>query len=338
MSAPSMSMDSAAAYLHIPHATSIRTNDPYDARIQTQRLLRCAHRMTVLDRDQPFLAQVQHRSLRGLGLMSSTYGPRVTIGCSPPIGLVTVNFVFGGQMLIEDAGRTTVANDNHGAVFCFHDEVNMRWTPGLRQLMLTIEKPLIERHLQNLLHEPVDEPLRLHTDVDLTGPGQGIVGAVLTLHRALTQCGKAGPPPVLAAEIEHSILNALLLGHRHNYTEAIFSPQALPSPRVVRRVIELIDSAPEKSFTAADLARFAGVSERSLHAAFRRQVGSSPMAYVRRRRLEQAHDELLRLDPASGTTVTEVALRHGFAHTGRFAAAYRKQFGELPSTTLRRCR
>jgi AraC-like DNA-binding protein len=78
------------------------------------------------------------------------------------------------------------------------------------------------------------------------------------------------------------------------------------------------------------------VSERSLHAAFRRQLGTSPMSYVRHRRLDDAHDELLRVDPTAGVKVTDVALRHGFTHTGRFAAAYRQRFGESPSTTLRR--
>jgi AraC-like DNA-binding protein len=41
-------------------------------------------------------------------------------------------------------------------------------------------------------------------------------------------------------------------------------------------------------------------------------------------------------DPGDGTTVTEVALRFGFAHTGRFAAAYRRRYGQAPSATLRR--
>jgi AraC-like DNA-binding protein len=60
------------------------------------------------------------------------------------------------------------------------------------------------------------------------------------------------------------------------------------------------------------------------------------MSYVRRHRLERVREELLSLDPAAGVTVTDVALRHGFAHTGRFAAAYRERFGELPSATMRR--
>ena len=315
----------------------IHTDDPYEARVRTQELLGCAHRMTVLERESPFQARIQFRSLNGLGLMSSVYGPAVEIGCSPPIDHVNVSFITGGRMLIQDGGHSTVASARHAAALCFHQELTMRWTPGLRQLMLTIDKPRIERYLQNLLHAPVDRPLRFNTRIDLaSGGGAGIAAAVLTLRRALARCGKAGPPPVLATEIEHSILTTLLLGQRHNYTDAIFSAQPLPAPRVVRRVVELIDAAPQKAFTVADLALHAGVSERSLHAAFRRQLGMSPMSYVRSRRLQQAHDELLQLDPTTGAKVTDVALRHGFTHTGRFAAAYRQHFGEPPSTTLRR--
>lgn len=338
MGAPSLLMgeEPPESEISLPHPHSIRTDDPYEARIRTQEFLGCSHRMKVLERGGRFLARVQYRSLGGLGLMSSAYGAAVEIGCSPPIDMVTVNFIVGGRMLIEDGGTTTIADEDHAAAFCFHEDLDMRWTPGLRQLMLTIDKPLIERHLQSLLGEGLREPLRLQAGIDLADSGQGILSAVRNLRRALEQCGKAGPPPVLAAEIEHGILTSLLLGHRHNYTDAIFSARALPAPRVVRRVVELIDSAPETAFTVADLAECAGVSERSLHTAFRRQLGTSPMAYVRRRRLEQAHDELVRLDPSAGVRVTDVALRHGFAHTGRFAAAYRERFGEPPSATLRR--
>jgi transcriptional regulator GlxA family with amidase domain len=178
--------------------------------------------------------------------------------------------------------------------------------------------------------------VRFAGDVHVTGGGQGIVAAVRTMVRALELCGRAGPAPVLAAEIEHGVLTALLLGQRHNYTDAIFAARTLPAPRVVRRVVELVDAAPEKPWTVADLALFAGVSARSLHAAFRGQLGTSPMSYVRRRRLERAHEELLDVDPISGTRVIDVALRNGFTHTGRFAAAYRARFGESPSATLRR--
>lgn len=321
-----------AEEVRIPHSTTIRTGDPLEARTRTEQLLGCSHRMAVVQRTRPFLAHVQHRSLNELGLMSSRYGAPVEITCHPPINAVSVISVLGGKMLVHDGGRTAVVDSGQGAVFCYDEDLTMRWTPGLRQSMLTISKPLVLDYLRTLLDAPLDRPLRFTAGVDLAGIGP----AVSTLLKALELCGKAGPPPVLAAEIQHAILSGLLLGQRHNYTDAVFSTPVLPAPRVVRRVVDLIESTPTTGLTVADLASFAGISARSLHAAFRKQFGTSPMSYVRRRRLEHARDELLRLDPSAGVKVIDVALRHGFTHTGRFAAAYRARFGESPSTTLRR--
>jgi len=323
----------------VPHGRVISTRDLSEAKARTQELLKNVHSMKVLDCGSPFEARVAYRKLNGIGLMSSGYGPAVEISCAPPISIVTVNFVFGGTMLIDEgrAGEpTAVADEQHAGVFCFPENVRMRWAPGLRQLMLTIDKSLIDHHLRNLLNEPLHAPLRFETVMDLKRGGEGITAATKTLRRALAQCGKADPPPVLVKEIEQVILTALLLGQQHNYTDRIFSPQPLPTPRIVRRVLELIHSSPDAAFTVADLAEFAGVSERSLHSAFRRQLGTSPMSYVRRHRLEQAREELMRSDPSTGVKVTDVALRHGFTHTGRFAAAYRARFGESPSATMRR--
>ena len=59
-----------------------------------------------------------------------------------------------------------------------------------------------------------------------------------------------------------------------------------------------------------------------------------PKQYLHARRLAGVRREL-RLAP-SEVRVVDVANRWGFWHMGRFAADYRKQFGEQPSETLRR--
>src|SRR6266702_1753648 len=84
----SASDESATEEIGLPHPRLIDTDDPYEARERTQGFLKCSHRMTVLERETPFLAQVQYRSVNGLGLMSSMYGAAVEIGCSPPIDRV----------------------------------------------------------------------------------------------------------------------------------------------------------------------------------------------------------------------------------------------------------
>jgi len=60
-----------------------------------------------------------------------------------------------------------------------------------------------------------------------------------------------------------------------------------------------------------------------------------PMAFLRRRRLEAARRDLFATSPRE-VSITEVALRYAFAHLSRFAADYRRCFGESPTETLRR--
>jgi AraC family ethanolamine operon transcriptional activator len=81
-----------------------------------------------------------------------------------------------------------------------------------------------------------------------------------------------------------------------------------------------------------DLCRELGVSERTLHYAFQEVRGLSPMAYFRAFRLNGVRQELKTAPDTA--TVREIARRWGFWHTGEFAAAYRRLFGELPSQTL----
>lgn len=62
----------------------------------------------------------------------------------------------------------------------------------------------------------------------------------------------------------------------------------------------------------------------------------SPIALLKRVRLDQARADLEAADPR--TTVTGVAYDCGFAHLSRFAVEYARRFGESPSHTLRRAR
>jgi AraC family ethanolamine operon transcriptional activator len=54
------------------------------------------------------------------------------------------------------------------------------------------------------------------------------------------------------------------------------------------------------------------------------------------RRLWLARRALLRAGPED--LVKSIALDYGFWHLGRFSRIYHREFGELPSETLGRCR
>jgi transcriptional regulator GlxA family with amidase domain len=108
------------------------------------------------------------------------------------------------------------------------------------------------------------------------------------------------------------------------------------SPAIVARLDEALPGWCQAPVRVAQLARAAGVSTRTVHRAFRRQLGTSPIVRIRDERLDLARRQLLEAGPDA--TVTSVAFDWGFLHLGRFAALYRRCFGERPSDTLRRVR
>lgn len=106
------------------------------------------------------------------------------------------------------------------------------------------------------------------------------------------------------------------------------------TPQTVRRAVAYIEANPHLDLGVADIARASFVGVRGLQLAFRRHLDTTPMAYLRRVRLDHARRDLLSAVPGDAQTVTETALRWGYT-SARFAQEYRATFGELPSETLR---
>lgn len=107
-----------------------------------------------------------------------------------------------------------------------------------------------------------------------------------------------------------------------------------PRRELVGRITGFLRNNLSEPITIGELSRMAGVSERTLRAAFREAVGVSPKQYTIAERLRAAHEALCAADPET-TTVTDVAMAYGFFELGRFAGRYRDAFGETPSQTLR---
>jgi len=102
--------------------------------------------------------------------------------------------------------------------------------------------------------------------------------------------------------------------------------------RVLRRAVELVRAEGGESVTVEQLCRETGSSYSTLERAFRERFSVSPKRYLTQPRLSAVRRDLLR---GEDRTVTEIAHTCGFAHMGKFAADYRRQFGELPSRTQR---
>lgn len=101
-----------------------------------------------------------------------------------------------------------------------------------------------------------------------------------------------------------------------------------------RRVERHIAEDPGEPVTLPALAREFDVPVERLRGAFLDVVGMPPSLWLRLSRLDGARRDLLG-SPSSGN-VSDIAMRWGFFHLGRFAGTYRHHYGETPLETLKR--
>jgi AraC-like DNA-binding protein len=142
-------------------------------------------------------------------------------------------------------------------------------------------------------------------------------------------------PGLLEVGTEVAAIQSRLLQPLVDYLE---HPVAACEPTSLRAVavgwaLELADRS-SRPMTALELAIKVGVSQRTLEHGFRELLGITPATYLRLHRMNKARRDLSQSDPGS-TTVTQVALKWGFTHLGRFSSSYRALFGEAPLHTLK---
>jgi AraC-like DNA-binding protein len=123
----------------------------------------------------------------------------------------------------------------------------------------------------------------------------------------------------------------------------VISPRAMSSSRttgrsdaaIVERFRQYLEENQYAPLCSKKISADLGVSERTLRAACKRNLGMGPVRYRNERRMELVLLALLRANPER-ETVTQIAMDHDFWQLGRFSVVYRKLFGESPSLTLRR--
>lgn len=103
---------------------------------------------------------------------------------------------------------------------------------------------------------------------------------------------------------------------------------------VFRLVRDHFDGAGRDPLSVADICRQIDLPEQVVRQAFINTVGRGPGSWMRDQRLNGARRDLLDRDDRA--SVSEVAVRWGFWHLGRFSRYYSDLFGELPSQTVPR--
>jgi AraC-like DNA-binding protein len=222
------------------------------------------------------------------------------------------------------------------AVFMPGRPVELDCGERFAQLSLMIPREDLQLEVENLLGDELARPLEFSAELDLTAPGgQMMMQALRVIDEASHQEGGPLAHPLAMQRLEQVLMHSLLFAQPHNHSAALARPAPAAGVRPVSQAVELLRGSPAHPWTVAELAAEVSLSVRSLQEGFRRSLDTTPMAYLRHLRLEKVREELATAVPGT-VSVTEVAARWGFVHLGRFAAAYRSEFGERPSDTQSR--
>ena len=240
-----------------------------------------------------------------------------------------------GTLRSRHRGTAVLADRGRAAVYRPVGDIDLQWPADCRLMSVKVERAALERELDAALDQQIVSPLLLGESFDVAdGPGRTWVALVRLLHAELCSADGLAARPRMAARWRDMVISGLALTVEHPYGDEPAGLQGPRRPRTVKRTLDAMHAEPSRQYTAGDLASIAGVGVRVLQESFRQHVGVSPLAYLRRLRLDGVHQELSRSDPWQ-VNVSDVAYRWGFTHLGRFAGAYRARFGESPSQTLR---
>ncbi len=278
----------------------------------------------------PFHFEAKAASLPRTGLFV-THTRNVWASDSSPRPLYYLTVPLKGTLRISDGRSTDDYSPGESHLLHKEDPLELQAPGDQACMILNADHELVESLARRLCSRgPVLS--RFHGRFSLETPQ----GACFWRHlsfvwRELERSDALLKSPIAWREMEDALLATLLIALRPDMQR---SEPDCPN-LALRCAEEYLAAHIADAVSVSDVAEAAGISISTLFRAFQRRHGQGPMAFLRSRRLHAVHRALLASDHPL-VTVARLALQYGFHHLGRFAAAYRAEFGESPGETLRR--
>ncbi|TYL73996.1 AraC family transcriptional regulator [Bradyrhizobium cytisi] len=169
-------------------------------------------------------------------------------------------------------------------------------------------------------------------------PPSELMSRLLNLHAMTVQLARTAPDILSFPSVIRALEEDFILVIVRCLTEGQTQKMTTGGRRhdlIMARFEEFLECHPDRPLYLTEICAAIGVAERTLRAACEAQLGMAPIRFLSMRRFHLVRRALRQADP-SKTTVTRIAIDHGFWELGRFSVAYRALFDESPSESLRR--
>jgi len=131
-------------------------------------------------------------------------------------------------------------------------------------------------------------------------------------------------------EMENKIIKAIKCSFEGQRGERCYLTEGEKTALDVRSYLL---SSLEETMSIQSIVEEFKTSDKTLESSFKSLFGITPKHFMNLLRLNKAHEDL-HLADALTTNVSDIAIKWGFSHFGRFAKEYKALFNVLPSETL----
>jgi AraC-like DNA-binding protein len=282
-----------------------------------------------------FEAHGQLIELQDMVLLSASSTSSIAVDY-PEFDFVRLTIPLAGRGVFDMGGETIEVNEHQSCVTSPGRSTRVKCSEDHKWINLRVKSEAVTKRLTSLLGSKPKRFPQFAPVSSLDHPRSKSLSALMMFFGQQLNSGIGGLPSLVLQELEQALVTAFLLANRHTFSDHLEQDGQQCTPWQVRRAEEYIESHWNQAISIDVLVGVTGTNARSLHRAFMRGRGYSPMSFAKRVRLRHARELLAA--PDERTTVIGVALKCGFANVGHFAKDYRGAFGELPSHSLARSR
>jgi len=325
------------AMTYLQNHTILSSGDLDEVR-ESIKNLASRHDLDVKGHNAEFSARVAAVECDDISLMHVAFGnSRLTVESSEEDddGLL-LYIVTSGAGVAQHCGQELEFFPNAGFMRDLAAPVSAT-EDNFSAFVLRLSKEKLKKYTRSVVGEDAElNGLRFDPVIDPTTPGWNVFcNTVHYVAEALDGPLRELHNPIVTTQMK-DILVAQCLSLLPNSYQDIVNGRAVTEvvPYYIKRARDYIHAHADKKLGLADISAAAGCGYRGLQKGFMDAFGITPMAYLRIVRLKRVR-AILKAEPY-GKTVSEIARQWGFTHMGRFAQDYHREFGELPSETIRK--
>ena len=284
-----------------------------------------------------FEAQYNHLFLNEIAFSASRNTSHLCLESGPTETAYLIQFlVLQGATCAQYKNEKIFVNERVGAIYSPFGDTKNDYFENQSQVVIRIERSAIESCFEIMCGKRAPEPIEFDFEMDLRNPIlAGLKEFVKCVVLQLDQKNAFMQLPLIQSQLENVLITGLLTTQPHSATSLLEKPIPNSGPHYVRQAEEYIHEHCGEPITVTYLARYVGVSLRSLQVGFQKYRGYTIQEFIKDERLRLARKHLLQ---PLWKNVTEIALLCGFNHPSKFSADYQKTFGEKPSETLSRAK